>query len=343
MVGFPHPSGGHEAQPPFKFNLTRPKGLQDEDWEFAKAFQGGLHFLVPRDLSVYFFLEDGAISQELVRSWFKFQPSLQDGATKGAYQIFGLQGDHGVLQHPWRRTEFFWALANHTWSAGVLRADPQTSSPITASLTELAAYQQACHKLGHGQRSVSLFDESIDTVLQELDRDPNMIRIPNINWEDGLFCVNENWTSGNAAASIGLDIRMYADKASSSTNGSAIGCRIVCAVRFGNNPGIKVHPGGAAGVHGGAIQSVMDEITAQCVRYWAVPGCTTRKISHTISGRVFQFQTYKCECKIDNVQNDGCILVSKATLRDPLGKPVCVSASDMLDFAKMSEMQRDPA
>merc|ERR1712070_245865 len=126
-------------------------------------------------------------------------------------------------------------------------------------------------------------------------------------------------------------------------NGSAIGCRIVCAVRFGNIAGIKVEPGGMSGVHGGAIQSVMDEITAQCVRYWAVPSCTTRKISHTISGRVFQFQTYKCECKIDSIQNDGCIFVSRGKLLDPLGKPVCTSTSETLDFARMAALQREPA
>merc|ERR1712129_165283 len=116
------------------------------------------------------------------------------------------------------------------------------------------------------------------------DKLPNMVRIPNLNWEENMPYINENWTSGNAAAAIGLDIRMYADKLSAPSDGSKIGCRIICAVRFGNNPGIKVDPGHGLGVHGGAIQSVMDEITAQCVRYWAVPGCTTRK-SRTQSRR----------------------------------------------------------
>jgi len=321
VVGFPHPETGIGSQ--------RPKGLDDIDWKFAQSAASSelQSFRVPNDLSVYYLSGDDVVSQEQVHAWFKFQPSLQDGAAKSAYPIFGLQGDHDLLRQPWRRTEFFWALANHTWG-----------SSHNFSIEDVSVYQKTAALLGHGRRSISLFDEANDAVLATLDRDSNMLPIPNVNLREGQCCVNENWTSGNAAAGIGLDIRMYANMASQAS--SCVGCQIVCAVRFGNNPGIGVRPGAASGVHGGAIQSVMDEITAQCVRYWAAPACTTRKINHIISGRVFQFQTYRCKCEIEKIQDDGCVYVSCAKLMDPLGKVVCTSRADMLDLPAMIAMQK---
>mmetsp|Transcript_88801 Transcript_88801/g.276080 ORF Transcript_88801/g.276080 Transcript_88801/m.276080 type:complete len:134 (+) Transcript_88801:813-1214(+) len=98
-------------------------------------------------------------------------------------------------------------------------------------------------------------------------------------------------------------------------------------------------PGAGRGVHSGAVQAAMDEITAICCRVWRAPGCTTRKISHEVAGPAYQFRTYRAVCRIEGVKNDGALLVVKATLLDLLGEVVCTTISEMLDFERMMMLQ----
>eukprot|EP00413_Alexandrium_margalefii_P019406 CAMPEP_0204552312 /NCGR_PEP_ID=MMETSP0661-20131031/26523_1 /ASSEMBLY_ACC=CAM_ASM_000606 /TAXON_ID=109239 /ORGANISM="Alexandrium margalefi, Strain AMGDE01CS-322" /LENGTH=160 /DNA_ID=CAMNT_0051559319 /DNA_START=8 /DNA_END=487 /DNA_ORIENTATION=- len=152
------------------------------------------------------------------------------------------------------------------------------------------------------------------------------------------WVISENYCSGNSAAKNGLDIRMYVD-ASGGADADPVGRSTASAVRFGCAAGASVFPGGGAGVHSGAVQAAMDEITAICCRVWRAPGCTTRKISHEVAGPAYQFRTYRAVCRIEGVKNDGALLVVKATLLDLLGEVVCTTISEMLDFERMMMLQ----
>jgi len=288
-------------------------------------------FQVPNDIAVYFLLGDKAVTRERAFGWFQFQPSLQDGATKSAYPFFGVQGDHGLLRQPRRRTELYWALGNATWLGHLGSVRPQGSESLDQS------YRDAADKFGHGPKPDGLFHDQ-DIVLAELDGDPTMRPFPNLNGREQWYC-NENFCAGNAAASIGLDIRMYYDSGSVPSDGGKVGLRTVSAVRFGNHPGISVFPGGAMGVHGGAIQAVMDETTALAVRVWVAPDCTTRRITHQISKPVYQFQTYRVVCVVEGLQNSGALCTVKGTMTDVLGDVVCITKSDMVDIRAMRMLQ----
>lgn len=325
MVGFPPPTAG--------LNFSRPEGMQETDWDFAKTISGPQKFQVPNKVAVYHLLADNAISKDRVFDWFSLE--VQDGSTKSAYPFFGLQSDHSILNKPRPRTELYWSLTNNNLS--FLNDGTEL---ITQGQASLKDYQRAAVRLGHGEITNGLIDAETDLVVLAFDKDPKLKRIPNANLMLGKWIVQDNWTSGPTARSIGLDIRMWWDTSIEPPDGSKVGMRILCAVRFGNPPLINIRPGTTLGIHGGAIQSVMDEITAQCVRINAVPGCTTRQISHTISASVQAYVTYSCECVIENVKNDSCIFVSRGTLKDPLGKSVAISKADMVDLRRMAELQQ---
>mmetsp|Transcript_142633 Transcript_142633/g.251775 ORF Transcript_142633/g.251775 Transcript_142633/m.251775 type:complete len:595 (-) Transcript_142633:90-1874(-) len=322
MVGFPPPTSG--------LNFSRPTGMQDIDWTLAGTLSGPQKVTVPNKVTVYHLLGDNALSKDRVFEWFSLEE--QDGSTKSAYPFYGLQADHSILQQPRHRADFFWSMSTGNGLA-----------PLTIEFgiaLTLEDYQTAAVALGHGDVSTGLIDGDTDLVFLAFENEPHLKRIPNVNKMNAKAYSQSNWTAGPTAFSIGLDIRMWWDTSIQPEEGSVVGKRIVCAVRFGNPPCIQIAKGAISGIHGGAIQSVMDEITAQCVRINAVPGCTTRNIMHQISGPAFAYQTYSAECIIESVKNDKCVFVSKATLKDPLGKAVCISKSDMVDLARMAQLQQ---
>jgi len=209
---------------------------------------------------------------------------------------------------------------------------------------ELEIFFRAAEKIGHGpRRPDGLFDEEHDEVLLELGADPSMIPVSNMHGNLPLLYAVENFTSGNASALGGLDLRMYVDSSSGERHSGKKGGRAVFAVRFGNGAGIDVFPGSGMGVHGGAIQAAMDEVTAQCARMWETPHCTTRKITHQISRPVWQFQTYKAVCEIESFKNDGAVIVARAQLLDLLGTPVCISVADLVSPWRLAVLQRLPS
>jgi len=284
-------------------------------------------------------VSDDVIKRDQCFDWFKLQPSLQDGATKGAYPFFGVQGDHSILHHPQQRTDLFWAFATSLWGCGP--APTEVRIPRGPE-EELKAFQEASWAFGHSlHRPDGLFDEQGDVVLSKLRANPELRPFTNMHGKNGMQFCAENFCAGNVAASIGLDIRMFSDMSSLQLDESVytLGCRTVSAIRFGNHAGISAFPGGAIGVHGGAIQAAMDELTALCMRIWVCPATTTRKITHQISRPVYQFQTYTAECEIERFLNNGAICVIKGRLLDVLGQVVCVSSSDMVNVNVMATQQ----
>jgi len=297
---------------------------------------GARQSAVPNGLSVYHFVKDAAISRDQTFSWFKLQSSLQDGSTKGAYSFYGLQGDHGVLKQPRCRTELYWALANSSWGLGPSLFD---AAPPYRNKEMMASWWEAMPKIGHGPaRRDGIFDEATDVVLRELEASPSLKRFANLQGLPPAWAPSENFCGGNAGARAGLDVRMYVDTDAPAT-GAPVGCRTAAAVRFGVPAGISVFPGHAIGVHGGAIQAAMDEVTAICCRVWAAPGCTTRKISHQISRPAYQFQTYKALCEITSLKHEGALVIVKARLTDLLGETICITTSELVDFEKMAFLQ----
>jgi len=332
VVGFPPPELG--------LDFVRPEGLEDMDWRLACSLSGPFSLVVPGNIIVYHFMGDKAVTRARAFAWFSLQPSLQDGSAKSAYPMYGLQGNHAVLRHPWHRTELFWALA-----AGMGRGLPPPGATECTTSEGLNLYcRQASQRLGHGPKPDGLFIDD-DVVLAELDANPDLMAFPNFGgWlEHGLIYCQENFTAGNAACLNGLDIRMYMDKTSKTLDGEFVGCRCIFALRFGNSAGISVFPGLGAQVHGGAIQGAMDEITAQTPRIWIGPLMTTRKITHTIPRPVHLFHTYTVRTEIERVKNDGTTYVVKATMTDLLGEVVAISTAELVDLHSFEALKSSAA
>lgn len=313
--------------------------MEEEDWRLASALVRPKEFSVPNKLAVYAFISDAAVAKDRMRSWFRLQQSLTDGATKGAYPYFSLQGDLGMLRDPVRRAEFYWALSAQWDSA-------RPVAPAILAVVESrrnAPYRTACEQLGHPFPLAGGLIPAQDELLQQLQEDPSMVPFPKMGiHSEGIFAL-DGFCSGYTSVANGMDIRMYFDKASGPAGhakpSELVGCRTVSLARFGRGGGIDRDAPLSIGVHGGAIQALMDEVTAECVKYWATGVCVTRKISHNMARAVYQFKTYKVVCEISAVSDDSIVYTVKGKVLDQ-DEAIVHTQADLVDTLALSQTQR---
>merc|ERR1719350_926794 len=145
-----------------------------------------------------------------------------------------------------------------------------------------------------------------------------------------LRLVANSWCTGDDACDCrGLDLRYFykAEK-----NG---GCVLAAAVRFGEKAAIA--QGFNTSAHGGAIESVLDEATAELAKIHLAPIATTAEASFKIKKPVPLHTTLRVDCHIKEIKSNGLRIYVTGTISDGKPQPVIYAACDaqLIDMQKM--------
>jgi acyl-coenzyme A thioesterase PaaI-like protein len=128
-----------------------------------------------------------------------------------------------------------------------------------------------------------------------------------------VFVTCESWAVGDDAAKRGLDLRyFYRERA---RTGSSEYPELVGVARVGDAGAIGVHTYNLA--HGGCIETILDETTAELVKCWRAPCCVTVELNAKIKKPVPLHHTVKIEAQIKEVQSNGLRIWTTAKLTDP--------------------------
>jgi len=159
-------------------------------------------------------------------------------------------------------------------------------------------YRAQCKKDGHGQSGTTLFPPG-DALLQSLSSNPSLWPFEkHLPGYQGPYEIlpKGGWITGSDAVSKrGIDLRLFYDE----DTGMVKGC-----VRFDSNASIG--KGFSLPVHGGAIETVLDESTAEMGKIAAFPFLATRKISFEIKKLVPTDISLYVECSLVNIKGLRC-------------------------------------
>ena len=168
-----------------------------------------------------------------------------------------------------------------------------------------AGYKAECQRDGIPFRPHGLFDE--DELLLRLSATPNCW--PFEKHLPGPVSPYERlpqggWITGDAAAAHrGIDLRLfYQEPDLQQENGSS--GKIVGAVRFGEGAAIGV--GFHLSAHGGAIETVLDEATAELGKIEFAPFLSTREATFSIRKPVPLHTTLAVKCKVTQRKGIRC-------------------------------------
>jgi hypothetical protein len=140
------------------------------------------------------------------------------------------------------------------------------------------------------------------------------------------------WITGNAAAQRGIDLRMFYQEATeNNSNGN-----LVAAVRFGDGAAIGSGGDFYLSAHGGAIETCLDEATAELGKCDFAPFLATKEINFKISRPVPLHTTLLVRCKITQIKGIRCYV--SGTIETVESDKVLASCSaqlvDMVHFIK---------
>ena len=272
-------------------------------------------------------------------SWDECEELYKEGRPK----LLGRLSKAGVSLSD--RQKFVTVFGKATKPAGLVKSDQPGGArkqppPYVAPLIDvpgrqmavlehdLIGYQNQVIRDGIPFRKAGLFppNEEFLTMLSQ-DRKPCTKGLPAKTMDGGReFGVAENgWASGDNACEHGMDLRWFIKPGLDDKT-------LMAAVRFSDFACIGA--GYMKGVHGGAVETCLDEATAECAKTKLFPVATTSKISFAIKRPLEAHTTYRVYCEvgaerikgvsyevkgeITDVQNDKLVYAScLATLASP--------------------------
>jgi hypothetical protein len=172
-----------------------------------------------------------------------------------------------------------------------------------ATLTS-ARYRAAAFAHGVPFRANGLFPLG-DRLLTELAADPNLRAFqknvlsyhatPESPDADAVvsYRVAESWAHGDGAARAGLDLRCFYRETSDQNK---TGPSLTAAFRLGD--GAAIGKFAFTNAHGGSIETVLDETTAELVKCFRAPNCATTELRAKILKPVALHKTYRVDCWI---------------------------------------------
>ena len=104
----------------------------------------------------------------------------------------------------------------------------------------------------------------------------------------GFHPVETGWVVGNNAAAHGIDLRLFISPGSER--------KLWGALRYSDNA--MIGRGFQTSIHGGAVETALDEATAECAKAKLFPVATTVKIEFKIGKRVMPQVSYLIECEV---------------------------------------------
>lgn len=172
-----------------------------------------------------------------------------------------------------------------------------TSSDSRLRQNQLAAtpegYRERVFAHGIPYRPHGLFSEN-DELLVQLARDPGLAafekHLPGAE-SSYQYLPEGGWMTGDAAASRGIDLRMfYRSSSDSASPGTLEG-----AVRLGD--GASIGRGFSMPAHGGAVESVLDEATAELGKLVFQPLLMTVEANFRLKSAVPLHTSLRVECR----------------------------------------------
>ena len=152
-----------------------------------------------------------------------------------------------------------------------------------------------------------LTEYSLDSTLKPFQK-----AIP--GYAQGEFISCESWAVGDGAAAHGLDLRyFYRERVAGSEYPELFACA-------------RVGEGGAIGVntwtlsHGGCIETILDETTAELVKCFTAPCCVTIELNAKIKKPLPLYTTVKVHVKIKSIESNGLRIWTTATIVDEKAK-----------------------
>jgi hypothetical protein len=163
---------------------------------------------------------------------------------------------------------------------------------------DLEGYQKAVLRDGIPPRSNGLFppdDEFLSLVANNWSPFSKGLPTP---CKDGSFAftiAEHGWASGENSIGHGMDLRMFIKP------GFAEPRDLIAGVRFSDfaKIGYGRHASCGGTVHGGAVETCLDEATAECAKTKLFPMATTSKIEFKITKPIFANVTYRVYCKVE--------------------------------------------
>ena len=194
-------------------------------------------------------------------------------------------------------------------------SDPRTSpenAPQMADATRDAVFTPARYRaaaFAHGIpfRRNGLFPRH-DSLLTALAADPNLrafqknvlsYRAVTNGEAEPTYEVAQSWAHGDDACRAGLDLRCFYRETPLDSNGGAskpTGPTLTAAFRLGDGAAIGVRA--FTNAHGGSVETVLDETTAELVKCAAAPNCATTELRAKILKPVALHKTDREDCGI---------------------------------------------
>jgi hypothetical protein len=181
---------------------------------------------------------------------------------------------------------------------------PRVSDATRDATLTSARYRAAAFAHGVPFRANGLFPLG-DRLLTELAADPNLRAFQKnvLSYHDtpespdadavASYRVAESWAHGDGAARAGLDLRCFYRETSDQNK---TGPSLTAAFRLGD--GAAIGKFAFTNAHGGSIETVLDETTAELVKCARAPNCATTELRAKILKPVALHKTYRVDCWI---------------------------------------------
>jgi hypothetical protein len=181
---------------------------------------------------------------------------------------------------------------------------PRVSDATRDATLTSARYRAAAFAHGVPFRANGLFPLG-DRLLTELAADPNLRAFQKnvLSYHDTpespdadavvSYRVAESWAHGDGAARAGLDLRCFYRETSDQNK---TGPSLTAAFRLGD--GAAIGKFAFTNAHGGSIETVLDETTAELVKCFRAPNCATTELRAKILKPVALHKTYRVDCWI---------------------------------------------
>ena len=183
----------------------------------------------------------------------------------------------------------------------VLEAVDVPGVPMDELVQDLSGYRAQIVRDGIPLRVAGLFPPD-DPVLGHLARSLKAATkgLPGPTSDGGMaFRTAENgWACGESAIEHGMDLRWFVSE-------DAADQTLTAAVRFSDFACIG--RGHATGVHGGAVETCLDEATAECAKTKLFPMASTGKIEFQIKKPVQPNVTYRVKCYVKSEKQKGML------------------------------------
>ena len=203
---------------------------------------------------------------------------------------------------------------------------------------DLEGYQDAILRDGIPPRSNGLFspdDEYLEFVARHWSPCTKGLPTPCKGGGYAFSIVEHGWASGENCIAHGMDLRCFIRPGFSEPHELLAGVRFSDHAKIGY--GRSIPCGGT--VHGGAVQTCLDEATAECARSKLFPMATTSKIEFKINKPVLSNVTYRVYCKVERQRVKNVLYEVSGILTDSKRQDV-VHATCLALMANPSEVEK---